>query len=189
MIDDFAATLRDAQAGDESAVAVLWRELNHRLVRFLQVRVPDAAEDIASEVWLTVALRLGRFEGGEVEFRAWLFTIARSRLIDWQRRRRSRPQTVGGLVEPYAERAAVDDPAAEALATLDREASLAMIARLPADQGEVILLRVLADLDVARVSQIVGKRPGAVRMLQLRGLRRLQELLGATVREDQGVTR
>jgi RNA polymerase sigma-70 factor, ECF subfamily len=182
MIDDFAATLRAAQAGDEAAVAVLWQELNHRLVRFLRARESDAAEDIASETWLTVASKLGQFEGNEVEFRAWLFTIARSRLIDRQRRRQSRPATAADL-ELVVDRAAADDTETEALTALDREASLAMISRLPADQGEVILLRVLGGLDVAHVSRIVGKRPGAVRMLQMRGLRRLEQLLGASNRE------
>ena len=178
MIEDFPTTLRAAQVGDEWAVAVLWQELNHRLVRFLRSRNREAAEDIASETWLTVATKLDQFEGEEVEFRAWLFTIARSRLIDWQRRAQRRPQSA---VDPegFAERVASDDPAADALEALDTDASLAMIYRLPADQGEVILLRVLAGLDVARVSGIVGKRPGTVRMLQLRGLRRLQELLGS----------
>jgi RNA polymerase sigma-70 factor (ECF subfamily) len=188
MIDDFAATLRAAQAGDEHAVGVLWHELNHRLVRFLRSRDRDAAEDIASETWLTVASKVSQFSGGEVEFRAWLFTIARSRLIDWQRRQMRRPLTCSDG-ERFPEVVASDDPAAEALAGLDSAASFAMIAKLPDDQAEVILLRVLAGLDVARVSQIVGKRPGTVRMLQLRGLRRLEGMLSSVDAKNQGVTR
>jgi RNA polymerase sigma-70 factor, ECF subfamily len=188
MIDDFAAVLRAAQGGDERAVEVLWRALNFRLVRYLRARDRDAAQDIASETWMTVASKLRQFDGGEIEFRAWLFTIARSRLIDWQRRRQARPETVAE-VDGLSERAASDDPAAEVLTSLELDASLAMISRLPADQGEVILLRVLGGLDVARVAKIVGKRPGAVRMLQLRGLRRLRELLESTERADQDVTR
>jgi RNA polymerase sigma-70 factor, ECF subfamily len=188
MIRDFGATLRAAQSGDEAAIGVLWEELNHRLVRFLRAREFDAAEDIASETWLTVASKLGQFTGTEVEFRAWLFTIARSRLIDWQRRRQRRPEA---LVTPdrLPDEVAPYDTANAALATLDREAALAMIARLPADQGDVILLRLLADLDVGRVAKIVGKRAGAVRMLQLRGLRTLGDLMGTPDRADQGVTR
>jgi RNA polymerase sigma-70 factor (ECF subfamily) len=109
MIDDFAATLRAAQAGDERAVAVLWDELNHRLVRFLRTRDSFAADDIASETWLTVASKLGQFHGNEIEFRAWLFTIARSRLIDWQRRQGARPAIVAGL-EQVSDRTSSDDP-------------------------------------------------------------------------------
>ena len=44
---------------------------------------------------------------------------------------------------------------------------------------EAIALRVVAGLDVGRVAEIMGKRPGTVRVLTHRGLRRLAERLGA----------
>jgi RNA polymerase sigma-70 factor, ECF subfamily len=62
---------------------------------------------------------------------------------------------------------------------------------LPADQAEVILLRVLGGLEVAEVAAIVGKRPGNVRVLQHRGLRLLAERLSeptAEASERRGVT-
>jgi RNA polymerase sigma-70 factor (ECF subfamily) len=52
-------------------------------------------------------------------------------------------------------------------------AALALVAELPPDQAEVVALRVLGGLEVAEVARIVGKRPGAVRVLAHRGLRRL----------------
>jgi RNA polymerase sigma-70 factor (ECF subfamily) len=177
MIEDFAATLKAAQQGDEAALGTLWLALSHCVLRFFRARRPEAAEDLASETWVTVAGRLRQFEGNEVEFRAWLFTVARSRLVDSHRRRGRRPET---LVAPASlpDGSAGDDPEAQALAVLYREHVLAMIGRLPPDQGDVILLRLVADLDVAHVAQILGKRAGAVRMLQLRGLRTLADLLG-----------
>jgi RNA polymerase sigma-70 factor (ECF subfamily) len=72
---------------------------------------------------------------------------------------------------------------------LDTEAALALVATLPPDQAEVILLRVLAGLDVTQVASILGKRPGAVRVLQHRGLRRLAERLGRPELKRRGVTR
>jgi RNA polymerase sigma-70 factor (ECF subfamily) len=187
MIPDFAATLRAAQAGDEHAVATLWEALNHRLVRFLYARNRDAAEDVAADTWLTVAEKLHQFDGEEIEFRAWLFSIARSRLVDWQRRARSRPQAP---VDPATllEWAASDDPADDAVTSVGTEASLALIAQLPEEQATVILLRVLAGLETEHVARIMGKQPGAVRMLQLRGLRRLEQILAAD-RHDERVTR
>ena len=52
------------------------------------------------------------------------------------------------------------------------------MATLPADQAEAIVLRVVAGLDVQRVADIMGKRPGTVRVLTHRGLRRLAQQLG-----------
>jgi RNA polymerase sigma-70 factor (ECF subfamily) len=53
------------------------------------------------------------------------------------------------------------------------------MATLPADQAEAIVLRVVAGLAVDRVAEIMGKRPGAVRVLTHRGLRRLAQRLAA----------
>jgi RNA polymerase sigma-70 factor (ECF subfamily) len=58
-------------------------------------------------------------------------------------------------------------------------------ATLPPDQAEVILLRVGAGLDGPRVAELVGKRPGAVRVLQHRGLRRLARVAQGTA--ERGV--
>lgn len=57
------------------------------------------------------------------------------------------------------------------------EAARRIVALLPADQADVILLRVVAGLSVEAVASIVGKRPGTVRVLQSRGLKRLQKYL------------
>jgi RNA polymerase sigma-70 factor (ECF subfamily) len=48
-----------------------------------------------------------------------------------------------------------------------------LVAELPPDQAEVVALRVVGGLEVAEVAKIVGKRPGTVRVLAHRGLRRL----------------
>jgi RNA polymerase sigma-70 factor (ECF subfamily) len=188
MITDFGATLTAAQAGDNDAVGLLWEELNHRVVRFLRVRARDAAEDIAADTWVTVAENLRRFDGSEVEFRAWLFTIANSRLVDWQRRSQRRPQIP---VDPSTlwDNPTDADAADAAIAAMSTDASLELLARLPEDQATVIILRVIGDLDVCTVAKMVGKRPGAVRMLQLRGLRRLRDLLIASSSVDEEVTR
>ena len=52
-----------------------------------------------------------------------------------------------------------------------------MIASLPSDQGEAVILRVVAGLDVSRVATIMGRSPGSVRVLCHRGLRRLEGML------------
>jgi RNA polymerase sigma-70 factor (ECF subfamily) len=60
------------------------------------------------------------------------------------------------------------------------QAMAAMIAALPADQAEVIVLRVIAGLDVAEVAAVTGMRPGTVRVLTHRALRRLAQQLSTT---------
>ena len=175
---DFPAVLAAATAGDEAAFGRLWRDLQPRLLRYFMVAVPAAAEDLASETWLAVVRGLDRFRGNEPAFRAWVFTIARHEVLDW-RRRAARRVTEATTVNDLAEQAAPDDPAAAALEGLSTRAALAVVATLPPDQAEAIVLRVIAGLGVDQVAGIMGKRPGTVRVLTHRGLRRLAERLGA----------
>jgi RNA polymerase sigma-70 factor (ECF subfamily) len=170
---DFAPLLLAAKAGDEAAVARLYRDLNPTLVRFLGAQAAGAAEDLAQEVWLAAAKGLGSFEGDEDGFRAWIFTIARRQVIGHRRRARRRPASTGDPAI-LAGLAAGPDHEADARILAD-DAARALVAGLPRDQAEVVLLRVVAGFDAEEVAAIVGKRAGAVRVLQHRALRRLAE--------------
>jgi RNA polymerase sigma-70 factor (ECF subfamily) len=176
MRDSFAETLEAAQAGDERAIATLWCELNPRVLRYLRGRNYGDVDDVASETWIAVARGLPSFTGNEIEFRAWVFTIARNRLVDSQRRAQRLPTPIADPAT-FDLQPALDDPARDTLDTLDTDAALRVLSLLVPDQAEVLLLRILAGLDVQRVAEIVGKRPGTVRVLQHRGLRRLAEML------------
>ena len=131
------------------------------------------AEDLVAETWLAAARQLGSFAGSEGAFRGWLFTIARRRLIQHWREKGRRPATPVPP-EALALVASDDDPEAAGVAVLSgREAAAAIAASLPRDQAEVVLLRLVAGLDVDQVAEVLGKRPGTVRVLQHRALRRL----------------
>ena len=172
--------LRAAAKGDEAAFARLWRDAHPPLLRYLRVLAGGAAEDVAGEVWLEVARGLARFKGGEQEFRAWLLTLARRRVTDMRRYDARRPVRLTADVGEL-DRPAADDTAAAALDNLSTEAAVALIATLPREQAEVIVLRFIAGLEVAQVARIVGKRPGAVRVAAHRGLRSLAARLGRHV--------
>ncbi len=174
---DFQEVLDAAAQGDEDAFGRLWRDLQPRLLRYFGVVSRAAAEDLASETWLGVVRGIDRFRGNEPAFRAWVFTIARHEVLDW-RRRAARRATEDMPANGLTELAAPDDPAADAVEGFSTRAALAELAALPADQAEAIMLRVVAGLGVDRVAAIMGKRPGTVRVLTHRGLRRLAQRLG-----------
>ena len=85
----FGVTLASARAGDEAAFARIFRDVQPALLRYLRVIATDP-EDVASETWVHVVTGLRRFQGGEQDFRAWLFTIARNRAADAGRSRHRR---------------------------------------------------------------------------------------------------
>jgi RNA polymerase sigma-70 factor, ECF subfamily len=169
----FASVLAAAKTGAEWAISVLYREFHPALLRYMRAQAPADAEDLASEVWLDAAVGLTRFEGDERGFRGWLFTIARRRLVDSRRRDARRRSLLRSLERSHD----APDGEPEMPAASGAEAALALIAGLPRAQAEVVLLRVVGGLDAAEVGAIVGKTPGAVRVLQHRGLSRLAEQL------------
>jgi RNA polymerase sigma-70 factor, ECF subfamily len=173
--ESFAETLAAAQHGDEAAFTTLFRETQPSLLRYLRVVAPDRAEDIAGDTWVRVVHGLASFVAEEpLAFRAWVLSIGRHRWIDDVRARQRRPESP---VADLPEQAGPMDVESAVFELMTTESALALIARLPRDQAEVVLLRVVAGLDVARTAELLGKQPGAVRVLSHRGLRGLHRML------------
>ena len=168
--DDSA--LRAAQRGEAAGLSALFRTYQPRLLRYLRAREPRLADDLASETWLAVAQRLGTFEGNTSEFTAWLFTIARLRMIDARRtatRRRTDPTAdIDDANTASTEQVAIDKLSAQDAVNL-------ITGALTDDQAEVILLRTLGDLSVDQVAELLGHDAGWVRVTQHRATRRLAE--------------
>ncbi|MFF8379440.1 RNA polymerase sigma factor [Streptomyces sp. NPDC015661] len=165
-----------AQRGDEEAFAEAYRMVHPGLLGYLRGIVGEDAEDVASEAWLEIARDLGRFRGDGAGFRGWTATIARHRALDHLRRVRARPRPAR-FEQDLFELPAAGDAAGEALDALSTEHALALIAGLPQDQAEAVLLRVVVGLDGPSAARVLGKRPGAVRSAAHRGLRRLAKQL------------
>ena len=181
---EFDEVLAGARRADEASFALLYRDAHPPLLRYLRGMSGELAEDSASETWLEVARSLDFFTGPEPAFRAWLFAIARRKLIDRIRYETRRPSASWDdldLIGPVAR-----DVADEVVDADGTAHALRLVRTLPRDQAEAVLLRVVADLDYADVAQVMGRTPGAVRVLVHRGLRRLEQDLAA--RRDGGVT-
>ncbi len=176
--------VRRAQGGDAGAFRLLYRDLQPRLLRYLHALVSQDAEDIASETWLQVTRDLAGFTGTYDGFRGWVTTIARHRALDHLRRNQRKPPALAIGAEDLATWAAPhDDTAQHALdATATRDA-ITLIATLPPDQAEAVLLRAVIGLDAATAGTILGKRPGAIRTAASRGLRTLSQQLDRTATE------
>jgi RNA polymerase sigma-70 factor, ECF subfamily len=168
---DLDGALSRARTGDDAGFLELWRGLQPRLLRFLQVVGCADPDDVASETWLQVVRDLPRFRGGAEEFRRWLFTVGRHRAIDAARARTRRPATssADGL-DGLADGQVVEDQVLDGLAV---RKALVLLTSLPPDQAEAVALRVVAGLDNAAVAEILGKSAGAVRVAVHRGLRTL----------------
>lgn len=161
--------LEAARQGSEPAWATIYRRLAPAVLGYLRSSGAPEPDDTLSEVFLQIARDLSRFEGDARQFRAWAFTIAHHRLIDARRGVARRP--VDPVPEPpEPEPSPASDVAEQALARIGLEEVHRILAGLSPDQRAVLLLRVLGGLTVDEVARALGKRPGAVKALQRRGL-------------------
>lgn len=181
---ELTAAVLAAQDGNEDAFRTVYRAVHPRLLAYIRTLVgePDA-EDVASEAWLQIARDLERFSGDADRFRGWTARIARNRALDHIRMRGRRP-AAGSDETELAGKAADSDTADEAMEALSTGTTMALIAQLPQDQAEAVVLRVVVGLDAKSAARTLGKRPGAVRTAAHRGLKRLAELLGADDPQD-----
>jgi RNA polymerase sigma-70 factor (ECF subfamily) len=173
-MDGFDGVLAAARAGAEWAWERIYGELAPGVAGYLRAHGAAEPDDVTGEVFLQVVRGLDGFEGGEAAFRAWVFTITHRRHVDHVRRGVRRP--VRPAPDDVLERAAgpggdVEDDAA---ARLEEAAVREAIASLPPDQRSVLLLRILGDLTIEEIARAVGKRPGAVKALQRRAVRRME---------------
>lgn len=180
--EQFQALLGAAREGNEAAWAEIYGELSPAVLGYLRGSGAPEPEDTLGEVFLEVARDVAKFDGDERQFRAWVFTIAHHRLIDARRRKARRPvELVAEPPEPPTP--PVFDAGDEALARIGTEETVRILGTLSPDQRAVLLLRVIGDLSVEDTAATLGKRPGAVKQLQRRGLAALKREL-----DRQGVT-
>ncbi|MEU8892393.1 RNA polymerase sigma factor [Streptomyces sp. NPDC048442] len=179
---ELTAAVLAAQDGNEQAFRTVYRAVHPRLLGYIRTLVGEPeAEDVASEAWLQIARDLDRFSGDADRFRGWAARIGRNRALDHIRMRGRRP-AVGGDDTELTEKPAESDTVGEAMESLATHRTMALIAQLPQDQAEAVVLRVVVGLDAKSAAKTLGKRPGAVRTAAHRGLKRLAELL-----ESRGV--
>lgn len=172
---EFETTLAAAKVRAGWALTRIYSELAPAVSGYLRLRGAGEPDDVASEVFLGVFRNLHSFSGGEEQFRSWVFTIAHRRLLDERRRmgRTPRPEPLPDVLPAVQG----GDVGIDALGELGADWVRDVLGRLSRDQRAVLLLRVVADLSVEEVARILGKRPGAVRALQHRGVKTLRRQL------------
>ncbi|MDP8956203.1 MAG: RNA polymerase sigma factor [Actinomycetota bacterium] len=171
----FDEILEVARSGGEWAMETLYRDLAPAVLGYLRAQGAVDPEDATSEVFVGMVRNLHGFDGDEEAFRSWVFSIAHRRLLDqyrWRARRQEDATDPAAFAGPLGARLTgdVEDDALERIGS--RRAVEALLV-LPPDQRAVLLLRIVADLPVARVAQVLGKSKAAVKSLQARGLRAL----------------
>jgi RNA polymerase sigma factor (sigma-70 family) len=176
-IGGFEALLAAAKEGDEAAWAHVFHRYAPKVAGYLRVQGASDVDDLVGDVFHGVFRNIASFTGTEERFRSWIFVIAHHRIVD-DRRRRSRDvaESRWDVPEPLSSSDAVDDTEARTFEHLGAEHVLDVCARLAPDQRDVLTLRIVGDLTIEQIADVLGKSPGAVKALQRRGLSTLQKI-------------
>ncbi|MUK01535.1 sigma-70 family RNA polymerase sigma factor [Vibrio cholerae] len=164
-----------AQAGEPAAFSLIYQALSPGVLGYFAGRGSDDPEALTQEVFLSVFSRLDTVSGGLAGLRTFTFSVAHARYVDEVRRRTRTPVLLE--YEADGDGRASDSAETVALENLDVGGAREMLAQLNAEQRDVILLRIVAELPVDQVAEILGKSSGSVKQLQRRGLLKLKELV------------
>ncbi|HET6509144.1 MAG TPA: sigma-70 family RNA polymerase sigma factor [Baekduia sp.] len=159
------------RAGDPGALEAVRDRCGATVFSYLchVLRDHAAAEDVFQHVFTEVWQRGAAYDERRGSLMAWVLTIARSRAIDELRRRHPEPVDLATAPEPSV--AAPQD------AAIDRWRMAHHLARLPAEERELLQLRFYAELSQTEIAARTDLPLGTVKSRMVRGLERLRDLL------------
>ncbi len=164
-----------AQAGEPAAFSLIYQALSPSVLGYFAGRGSDDPEALTQDVFLTVFSKLDSVSGGLRGLRTFTFSVAHARHVDEVRRKVRAPALVG--YEADGDTRTVESAETVALGNLDAGGTTGMLAQLNAEQRDVLLLRIVAELPIEQVAEILGRSAGSVKQLQRRGLLKLKELV------------
>jgi len=166
-----------ARGGDAEAFGLLYDHYHTSVYRFLYYRVGTVAlaEDLMSETFFRALRSMSSFRWQGKDFGAWLMTIARNLTADHYKAGRTRLEYATEDMTPHD--SATDGPEVSVLSSLTNETLLKALTELPHEQQECLIMRFLQGLSIAETASVLGRSEGAIKQLQLRGVRNLAKLL------------
>jgi RNA polymerase sigma-70 factor (ECF subfamily) len=168
-----------AMRGQPAAIDTLLRQIRPMVVRYCRARLGrisghyHAADDVAQEVCIAVLSALPRYRDMGRPFASFVFGIASHKVADAMR-------NAARMAVPTEDLPDGPDsgpgPEETAFAYLEAERARALLARLPAHQRELLVLRVLSGMSAQETGHALGMSAGAVRVAQHRALARLRAM-------------
>lgn len=171
--DDEKLIDRVARNGDEPALAELYDRYGGLVystgLRLLNDR--SSAEDLVQDVFTNVWRRAGSFDPRKASFTTWVYRIARNRVTDLDRRRRSRPRSAGDEWLPRLPDYNASPEVADRLDIADA------LAELSVEHQRVIVLAYFRGLSQREISAATGTPLGTVKSRTTAALRALKKTM------------
>lgn len=187
MLEGELNLIKAAKQGDSSSFGTLYNHYLAQIYRFIYLKVSSRheAEDLSHEVFLSAWQNLPSYIDKGFPFSSWLYQIARNKIIDYLRTKKS-VTSLDLIPEENLELASVTD------IELDNALSVAMVKeamlQLSDDHQNVLIMRFVEDMAPAQIAEIIGKSEGAVRLMQHRAILRLRNILREANEENNPAT-
>jgi RNA polymerase sigma-70 factor (ECF subfamily) len=191
MADDKKALAQGLKRRDPDLLDQLIEQYQYRLFRYLfhLTGSRERAEDFFQETWIRVIERGHQYDAKN-KFEAWLFTIARNLVIDWQRRKKM--QSLDSLTDPEEgtpkEFPALNEPSPLHLVLTQEEKSgvHASLEKIPAVYREVLVLRFQEEMGLEEIAGVLAAPLSTVKSRLYRGLEALRGAMPARPAGGQG---
>lgn len=172
-----------ARTGDADAFGLLYDHYQSSVYRFLfyRTRSVQVAEDLTSETFFRALRSMNNFRWQGKDFGAWLMTIARNLATDHFKAGRTRLELTTEDMSAHDD--ATEGPEATVLAGLTNEILLGALKSLPDEQRDCLIMRFLQGMSIAETAAVLGRSDGAIKQLQLRGVRNLAKLMPEGIRD------
>ena len=171
-----------ARKGDADAFGMLYDHYQGSVYRFLfyRTRSSQLAEDLTSETFFRALRSMQNFRWQGKDFGAWLMTIARNLATDHFKAGRTRLELTTEDMGLHDD--ATEGPETSVLASLTNEILLRALTELPSEQKDCLIMRFLQGMSIAETASVLGRSEGAIKQLQLRGVRNLAKLMPEGIR-------
>ncbi|HWJ66387.1 MAG TPA: sigma-70 family RNA polymerase sigma factor [Nocardioides sp.] len=171
-----------ARGGDAEAFGLLYDHYQPSVYRFLYYRTRSVvvAEDLCSETFFRALRNMPSFRWQDKDFGAWLMTIARNLATDHFKAGHTRLELTTEDMGQHDD--ATEGPENAVLASLTNEILLEALTKLPNEQRDCLIMRFLQGLSIAETAAALGRSDGAIKQLQLRGVRNLAKLMPEGIR-------
>ncbi|MEJ7833750.1 MAG: sigma-70 family RNA polymerase sigma factor [Nocardioides sp.] len=172
-----------ARKGDTEAFGLLYDHYQASVYRFLFYRTRSSAlaEDLTSETFFRALRSMTSFRWQGKDFGAWLMTIARNLATDHFKAGRTRLEMTTEDMGQHDD--TTEGPESTVLASLTNEILLRALTELPDEQRDCLVMRFLQGMSIAETAAVLGRSDGAVKQLQLRGVRNLAKLMPDGIRD------
>ena len=177
--------VRAVQSGDTDSLGVLVARWEQPLFRFVYRLMPrqEDARDVCQETFLRILKKANRFRAGS-RFSTWMYQIALNLCRDRARRARRWNLVIAETSElperdagPLARDPAAEDPARAAERHELHAAVARVLAQLPPEQREVLVLKEFEGLKFREIAQILDCPESTVKSRMYYGLNGLRKAL------------